>query len=147
MESLDSKASGSNDIEEFKAKIAALIEKIGEVWRCVVCGKSAEESRARDRLKNHVQIHMDLTHPCDVCGKTCSTKAALGQHMYKQHKEVVEEMANKRNNSKQFQCSVCDKKSTTNAALEQHMIKRHSGPVPTPTRRPLAWFRAMMHVH
>lgn len=116
---------GSNELVDFKAKIEALIEKNGEVWRCVVCGKSAEESKARDRLKNHVQIHMELTHACDVCGKTCNTKSALGQHMYKQHKDVVEEMANKRNDSKQFRCSICEMKSTTNAALEQHKIKRH----------------------
>ena len=124
-ESLDSQVSGSNELFDFKAKIEALIEKNGEVWRCVVCGKSAEESKARDRLKNHVQIHMEVTHACDVCGKTCNTKSALGQHMYKQHKDVVEEMANKRNDSKQFKCSVCNMKSTTNAALEQHIIKRH----------------------
>ena len=45
--------------------------------------------------------------------------------MYKQHKDVVEEIANKRNDSKQFRCSICEMKSTTNAALEQHKIKRH----------------------
>ena len=116
---------GTDDLAKFKEKIEALIEKNGEVWRCVVCGKSADESKARDRLKNHVQIHMDLTHACDVCGKTCNTKSALGQHMYKQHRDVVEDMANKKNDSKRFKCEDCGMKSTTNAALEQHMSKRH----------------------
>ena len=116
---------GTDDLAKFKEKIEALIEKNGEVWRCVVCGKSADESKGRDRLKNHVQIHMDLTHACDVCGKTCNTKSALGQHMYKQHRDVVEEMANKKNDSKRFKCEDCGMKSTTNAALEQHMSKRH----------------------
>ena len=116
---------GTDDLAKFKEKIEALIEKNGDVWRCVVCGKSADESKGRDRLKNHVQIHMDLTHACDVCGKTCNTKSALGQHMYKQHRDVVEEMANKKNDSKRFKCEDCGMKSTTNAALEQHMSKRH----------------------
>ena len=116
---------GTDDLAKFKEKIEALIEKNGEVWRCVVCGKSADESKGRERLKNHVQIHMDLTHACDVCGKTCNTKSALGQHMYKQHRDVVEEMANKKNDSKRFKCEDCGMKSTTNAALEQHMSKRH----------------------
>ena len=121
----DSQASGSSERADFKEKILALIEKNCEVWRCVVCGKCADESKARDRLKNHVQIHMDLTHACDVCGKTCNTKSALGQHMYKQHKHVVEEMASRRNDFKKFKCDVCGMKSTTNAALEQHMSRRH----------------------
>ena len=112
-------------LAKFKERIEALIEKNGDVWRCVVCSKSADESKGRERLKNHVQIHMDLTHACDVCGKTCNTKSALGQHMYKQHRDVVEDMANKKNDSKRFKCEDCGMKSTTNAALEQHMSKRH----------------------
>ena len=120
-----SQVSDSSEVSDFKRKVEALIEKNGEVWRCVVCGKSADESKARDRLKNHVQIHMELTHACDVCGKTCNTKSALGQHMYKQHKDVVEEMASRKNDSKKFKCGVCGMKSTTNAALEQHMSRRH----------------------
>ena len=116
---------GTDDLAKFKEKIETLIEKNGDVWRCVVCGKSADESKGRERLKNHVQIHMDLTHACDVCGKTCNTKPALGQHMYKQHRDVVEEMSNKKNDSKRFKCEDCGMKSTTNAALEQHMSKRH----------------------
>ena len=116
---------GTDDLAKFKEKIEALIEKNGDIWRCVVCGKSTDESKGRERLKNHVQIHMDLTHACDVCGKTCNTKPALGQHMYKQHRDVVEDMANKKNDSKRFKCEDCGMKSTTNAALEQHMSKRH----------------------
>ena len=110
---------------EFKEKIFELIDKDGDLWSCKVCGKSAQESKARDRLKNHVQIHMDLTHACDLCGKTCSTKGALGQHMYKQHRDVVEEIIKRKNESKQFRCDLCGKKSTTKTALDQHMVKRH----------------------
>ena len=38
---------------------------------------------------------------------------------------MVEDMANKKNDSKRFKCEDCGMKSTTNAALEQHMSKRH----------------------
>lgn len=69
--------------------VKTLTEKIGEVWRCKQCGKLAEDSKAKWRLRRHVETHMvDVTHSCTVCGHTSTTTGALNQHMSKKHPEL-----------------------------------------------------------
>jgi DNA-directed RNA polymerase subunit RPC12/RpoP len=66
-----------------------LTEKIAEVWKCIQCGKLAEDSKAKWRLRRHVETHMmDVTHACSVCGHTSTTSSALSKHVAKKHPEM-----------------------------------------------------------
>jgi hypothetical protein len=66
-----------------------LTEKIGEVWKCIQCGKLAEDSKAKWRLRRHVETHLvDVSHSCSACGHTSTTSGALAQHMSKKHPEM-----------------------------------------------------------
>ena len=70
-------------------KIEGLMEKIGDIWRCVVCGKVAEDSKARGNLKRHVETHIEgVTHHCDICGHTSTSSGGLYQHKAKKHSEL-----------------------------------------------------------
>jgi len=63
-----------------------LIDKSGLVWRCLECGRCAEDSRAKNNLKRHVETHMrDICLPCTVCAHTSSSTNGLLQHIAKKH--------------------------------------------------------------
>ena len=63
--------------------------KVGDLWKCKECGRMAEDSRAKWRLRRHVETHLtDVTHSCTVCGHTSKTSGGLEQHMAKRHPEL-----------------------------------------------------------
>jgi len=126
LEGLDSSMDANESIaatnEEWREKVESLIEKDGDLWHCKVCGKLAEDSKARWTLKTHVETHLDLQHPCKFCDKTCSTTKILSNHMYKRHRDL---MATLPQDSKDFECAICGVGATSEKALEQHKYKRH----------------------
>jgi hypothetical protein len=67
----------------------SLTRKIGEVWKCIQCGKMAEDSKAKSRLRRHVETHLvDVSHSCSACGHTSTTSSALIKHIAKKHPEL-----------------------------------------------------------
>ena len=76
-------------MEDMKDRCDSMIEKTGSVWRCMECGRLAEDSRAKANLRRHVETHMEgLALPCTVCGTTSSSTNGLSQHMAKKHSEL-----------------------------------------------------------
>ena len=70
-------------------KIDGMMEKLGDIWRCTVCGKVAEDSKARGNLKRHVETHLEgISHPCDICGHSSTSSGGLYQHKAKKHSEL-----------------------------------------------------------
>jgi len=66
-----------------------MMEKRGEVWKCIVCGKVAQDSKARGNLKRHVETHLEgVSHPCDICGHSSTSSGGLYQHKAKKHSEL-----------------------------------------------------------
>jgi rubrerythrin len=123
----DHGAPTSIDIE-WKQRADALIEKFDNVWRCIECGKSAEDARARWQLKVHVQIHLEgLTHICQECGHTSRTTGGLSNHMYKRHSDLMKSMSSQREVGKDFKCTICGQGSISKKGLEGHMWKKHKG--------------------
>ena len=70
-------------------RIEKMMEKRGEVWKCIVCGKVAQDSKARGNLKRHVETHLEgVSHPCDICGHSSTSSGGLYQHKAKKHSEL-----------------------------------------------------------
>lgn len=79
---------GIKNKEQLWAEISKRIKKIsndkGTGWKCNVCGKIYKK---KDKLKNHVEIHLDcFNYVCIHCKKEHKTRSALSGHMYYQHK-------------------------------------------------------------
>ena len=55
-------------------------------YECLSCGKMFEKSKA----KRHAEIHLDMSHPCIVCGKVFKTRNTLGHHYSQQHTNMVQ---------------------------------------------------------
>ena len=122
------KEDDSNDLlvkkseTDWKDKIGALIGKMGDSWRCRECGKMADNSKDRWRLKVHVEIHLaGVVHTCTMCGHKSTTSAALGQHKYKNHKDEMQTM---KSAALKYNCNICGKGSRTRKGLVNHTYKR-----------------------
>ena len=90
------------------------------MWHCVECGKVADNSKAWWQLKSHVEIHLVGVHSCTVCDHNSTTSAALKQHMYKTHKQ---EMQNLKEAAVKYKCNFCGKGSRTKIGLRIHKYK------------------------
>ena len=55
-------------------------------FACTTCGKGFATKQA---AKRHVEIHLDMTHPCIVCGRVFKTRNSLGNHYTQQHRHEV----------------------------------------------------------
>ena len=80
-----------------------MIDKQGEVWSCMVCGKQAADPKtkvvqnhsnpwlvtfAQANLKRHTETHIKgIPWPCNICGKVSGSKSGLAQHRTKYHKD------------------------------------------------------------
>ena len=53
---------------------------------CLHCGKTCSE---KSKAKRHAEIHLDMSHPCIVCGKNFKTRNTLGHHYTQQHPNEV----------------------------------------------------------
>ena len=71
---------------ELGLRVEALIDKTGSVWRCLECGRCAEDSRAKGNLRRHVETHIGgICLPCNLCGHTSKSSNGLKQHTAKKH--------------------------------------------------------------
>ena len=72
---------------DFESTINGMMEKVGSMWHCKVCGKGYT-SKNKTGLKVHVESNhtSGFTHTCNICQKMCPTKSALRFHNFKYHK-------------------------------------------------------------
>ena len=75
--------------EDFESTINGMIEKVGTMWHCKVCGKEYIPKN-KSSLKHHVETkHVTgFTHTCVICQKILSTKASLQNHKVVYHKKM-----------------------------------------------------------
>merc|ERR1712004_147682 len=70
----------------------SMIEKNGDIWTCIVCGKVASDPKTKANLKRHTETHIkDIPWPCNICGKVIGSKSGLVQHKAKYHKDLKED--------------------------------------------------------
>ena len=72
---------------DFESTINSMMEKVGVMWHCKVCGKEYT-SKNKSHLRSHVEWNhtTGFTHNCNICQKTWSTKRSLEVHNSKYHK-------------------------------------------------------------
>ena len=70
--------------DELNATIENLLEKVGNIYNCKMCG---QQSGHKATLKRHIES-MHTTggsHPCKVCGKIFRSSNPLNLHMSRKH--------------------------------------------------------------
>ena len=109
--------------QEWKEKVDAMIEKDGNVWRCIECDKVAESPKHHWNLKGHVETHLaGVVHNCTLCGHPSRTSKGLIQHKYKKHKVEMQIMGTR---DWEFKCKFCHQGSRSKGGLLQHISKNH----------------------
>lgn len=62
----------------------SMIEKNGDIWSCIVCGKIASDPKTKANLKRHTETHIkDIPWPCNICGKVSGSKSGLVQFVHR----------------------------------------------------------------
>ena len=78
--------SESSMIEDAKAAVDEIVEKVEDGWRCKTCGKTT--TRASD-IRRHAEIHIEgLAFDCPLCGKTFRARKHVNNHKQKEHKNI-----------------------------------------------------------
>ena len=64
------------------------VEEEGGTFKyvCNNCGKTMPK---KDKMRRHVEVHLDVTHPCAMCDKTFKTRNALSHHYSGVHGQNV----------------------------------------------------------
>jgi len=94
----------------------SMIDKNGDVWSCIVCGKIASDPKTKANLKRHTETHIKgIPWPCNICGKVSGSKSGLAQHRTKYHKDQEGLMAPKQ----QVDASIPDD-CVINSMIEKH---------------------------
>ena len=52
---------------------------------CYFCGKTVPSSTNINNLRKHVETHLDLSYPCNSCGKKFRSKNSLNSHKSRNH--------------------------------------------------------------
>ena len=67
-----------NSIEELNQRIdEEMFKEDDGTWRCRMCPKV---SKNKSHIKEHVEVHFDLTFPCQLCEKTFRSRATSRVH-------------------------------------------------------------------
>lgn len=81
--------------------------------RCYVLCCQRKLSR-RHQLEEHIRVHVDPgAFKCNICGKCCTNRRTLSNHMYEQHTEQGQERS--------FECPICHKKFAKKPVWKRHM--------------------------
>merc|ERR1712001_327543 len=71
--------------DEKLEEVENLLVRVGDLWKCKVCGKTSTSGRRRN-LRNHAEIHVEgLNYQCQHCNEICSTKGRLFIHIHNKH--------------------------------------------------------------
>ena len=81
----------STDVQQLDDEVKSMMdptETIGSgskrVWKCKVCGKEGQWGNIKTHIEaNH--ISSNVSHACDICGKTSRSRNGLRQHKAKDH--------------------------------------------------------------
>ena len=77
-----------DDAEESKVlevRIGELMERGDDGWSCKACGKTNKD---KSKIKYHVETHLHgVSHTCPICGKSCSSKNTLNNHISLKHRQ------------------------------------------------------------
>ena len=75
-----------NENSELDRNINTMLQKVNDVWSCIVCGKTDNNNRA-DNVRKHIETHIEgLAHPCGHCRKTFRSRNSLQLHISRYHK-------------------------------------------------------------
>ena len=78
-------------ILDLNSVLDGLISKSSEAggpvrYSCLSCGKSMAD---KAKMRRHAEVHLDMNHPCIVCGKNFKTRNALSIHYTRYHGQEV----------------------------------------------------------
>ena len=78
-------------ILDLNSVLDGLISKSNEAggpvrYSCLTCGKSMAD---KAKMRRHAEVHLDMNHPCIVCGKNFKTRNALSIHYTRYHGQEV----------------------------------------------------------
>ena len=75
---------GAVSMNELDQKIEEMTGKIGGVYTCRSCGKTAKD---KTQLTRHIETHIEgLEYSCSHCNKTCRSRVALSIHLSRYHR-------------------------------------------------------------
>ena len=75
-----------NENSELDKNINTMLQKVNDLWTCIVCGKTDKNNRS-DNVRKHIETHIEgLAHPCGHCGKTFRSRNSLQLHISRYHK-------------------------------------------------------------
>ena len=73
----------SNVYDEAKRAVDQLIMKVGDMWTCKTCDRSA---KTNCQIRKHAEIHIEgLSFPCQICGDTFRSRILLKNHVTRKH--------------------------------------------------------------
>lgn len=102
------------DTQEFDAKVAELVEKSEDKWKCKACDYSSE---TKALVLKHAEQHVEgFILPCLQCDKIFTMKRVLKQHIYTKHKDSIKPKEDKK--------VVKTKKEKTDKGLEKPKVKK-----------------------
>ena len=56
-----------------------MIEKNEDVWKCKICGKTANHN---SNIRAHVEQHIEgMSYACHICSKTFTIRPGLNKHV------------------------------------------------------------------
>ena len=75
----------SSMMESTKKKLTRRNGKRTKAFICKVCGREGEHTA----IRRHIEAHhiTDISHSCDICGKTSRSRHGLRQHIERDHKK------------------------------------------------------------
>lgn len=119
----------------------------GQPPKCSVCNKHFATTHGKKRHEM-VVYHKIKGHVCDVCGKACSSRAALVGHLRSTHMEpgdrlkcmkcnksfsykstLKEHVKRCGKNLKEYECAICSARFTTKRSKDRHEKCQHNDPV------------------
>ena len=73
----------SNVYDEAKRAVDQLIMKVGDMWTCKTCDRSA---KTNCQIRKHAEIHIEgLSFPCQICGEAFRSRILLNNHVTRKH--------------------------------------------------------------
>ena len=73
------------EIDDLNKNLNSMVEKINGIWTCKMCGKTNNINNKKD-LRRHAETHIEgVSHPCNICGKSCRSGNNLRVHIQRNH--------------------------------------------------------------